>query len=258
MIVLTTDPESVVLNVGSEGLCVRHKAYAPVRTRPGCPAVTYEELEADFQSLIKGRTTLIAVGLNRIITPSNRARVGALLLKPRKGLVRKISVDATLFVAEPWRAYFHFGFTRQRYKEFTYSYLAESRWRAAQDGVGADPFSFDAICAEGAGVLVSKYRKLFGELDARRVELPPGVHAEYQEEKAAAFDEETTIAGVLSRLGRFAQAALPERSVPTLAQFFRKPRPIVQTDLKVDDYLVGILRDRAGMIDALGEHFYAD
>ena len=87
-------------------LCVRHKTYP--RPQTNARHVTYEEFAADHKELLRGVKTLAVVGINKLITPANRTKVGPLLLRPIDG-VQRISIDRTLFVAEPWRAWWHFG-----------------------------------------------------------------------------------------------------------------------------------------------------
>ena len=134
-IILTHDPAAVSIDAGPEALCVRHPAYQAPRTAAGCLHVDWQEFEAEPRRWMDGRSLVVVVGLNRIITPGNRTREVFEVLYNLSRDVRKLSIDQTLFVAEPWRAWFHFGFVGAPYREYTYSYLAESHWRAHQDGV---------------------------------------------------------------------------------------------------------------------------
>jgi hypothetical protein len=255
-IVLARDTGSVRLGVGAESLCVRHRTYAPPQTREGCLHLTHEEFVADHKRALAGRSVMVVVGLSKLATPGNRTRVGPLLWGPLPGLSR-ISVDRTLFVAEPWRAWWHFGCVGAPYREYTYSYLAESHWKAAREGVRDDPFSLEAIAECGRGVVRSEYRRFFEPLSVARVEMPREVHEQYQREKAAAFDEEHTAKAIIKRLAAFAQKAFPRRTIPTTARLFeRTAHHIVQTDLAVDDWLVGELRGLVEMTDGIGAAFF--
>jgi hypothetical protein len=256
MIILAKDTSAVNLDVGAEAICVRHRSYAPPSTNAGCLHLDYEEFATDHKHALSGRSVMVIVGLSRIASPGNRTKVGPLLWGPIQG-VRRISVDRTLFVAEPWRAWWHFGAVGARYREYTYSYLAESHWRAAQEGVREDPFTIGAIAECGAGIITSHYGKFFDPLDIETVQLPQDAHAEYQELKAATFDEEHTAKAIIARLAEFAQKACPQRCLPTTARLFSKDsHRIVMTDLAVDEFLVGQLRDLVALTDAVGARFH--
>ncbi len=256
MIILAKDIGAGQLDVGSEAVCVRHRDYAAPITRNGCLHVTHEELVADHRRALAGRNTMVVVGLSRIATPSNRTKVGPLLWGPLDG-VRRISVDRTLFVAEPWRAWWHFGAVGVRYREYTYSYLAESHWRAAQDGIRDDPFSIEAIAECGAGVVRSEDERHFERIDVEVVAMPAQTHAAYQDLKARAFDEEHTAKAIIARLASFAAEACPQRSIPTASRLFASDaHRIVRTDLRVDEYLVNRLLDLARLTDAIAARFH--
>lgn len=223
-------------------LCVRHDGYDPPVTGPGCRHVTAAEFLRAPTEQMRDVGLVVVVGLGRILTPQNRTRVGPYLLRPLPG-IRRISVDRTLFVVEPWRAWWHFGCVGARYREYTYSYLAESHWRGAQDGMRDDPFTLDAINEAGRDVIESVGPAFFKPLDVVVRKLPPRAHAEYQTLKARAFDEEHTSAAIVRRLAVFAQEQCPERHVPSTAQLFSRREPaVLQTDLGVDEWLVGRLR----------------
>lgn len=257
MIHLAPDTGSVRLDVGDEAVCVRHRTYAPPQTAPGCLHLEWETFAADPERALRGRSVMIVVGLNRIITPANRTKVGPLVLRPREGLTR-ISVDRTLFVSEPWRTWFHFGCVGAPYREYTYSYLAESHWRAAQDEVrDDDPFSLEAIVQAGRRVIRSYSPRYFDAFEVRRIAVGPDVHARYQEEKERAFEEESTPHAIITRLSRIAAEALPGRRIPAPHRLFEtRSHMVTQTDLAVDDYLVGVLRRLVEITNGVAGEFY--
>ncbi|HEX6940908.1 MAG TPA: hypothetical protein VF158_15935 [Longimicrobiales bacterium] len=257
MIILSHDTAAVRLDVDREAICVRHPSYAAPQTGPGCAHMSWEAFAAAPDRALAGRSVMVVVGLNRIITPGNRTTVGPLVLRPRQGL-RRISVDHTLFVSEPWRAWFHFGCVGAPYREYTYSYLAETHWRAAQDEVrDDDPFSAGAIIEAGRGVIRSLDARYFEPLEIQRVRVGADVHARYQIEKRRAFDAEHTPHRIITRLARIAADACPARRIPTPRRLFDARRHrIVQTDLKVDDYLVGQLRALVETTNAVAEAFH--
>jgi len=255
VIILAKDTGSVRLDVGPEAICVRHRTYKPPHTMSGCWHLTWEEFEADPAAALRGRSTMVVVGLNKIVNPANRTRVGPLLLRGEPGL-RRISVDRTLFVSEPWRSWFHFGCVGATYREYTYSYLAESHWNAAREGLRDDPFSLDEICRWGAGLIRCDYPSYFSPFDVETVQVSADAHCEYAALKEIAFNEEHTESGIVGRLALFAQAKLPRRRIPTVARLFSDTTPrAIRTDLAVDEYLIAELRQAISITDGIAGFF---
>jgi hypothetical protein len=256
VIVLSKDPSSVALEVGDEAVCVRHKSYGPPPTRDGCLHVTWDEYEPN---MLRGRTTMVVVGLSKIITPGNRTKVGPFLLRPVPG-VRRIVVDRTLFVSEPWRAWFPFGCVGAPYREYTYSYLAESHWRAHIDGARTDnPFALDVIVEHGRGVIRSTYERFFDEPRIETIGVPQEVHEKYAKLKARAFEEETTIKAIIARLSAFAASVCKTRRIPSPSSLFASAGAptIYKTDLKVDEFLTKRLLELVELTNGIARAFYA-
>jgi hypothetical protein len=258
MIILARDTGKVRLlkDVGAGAICVRHRTYDPPDTMSGCWHLTWEEFEADPAAALRSRSLMIVVGLNKIITPANRTKVGPLLLRSEPGL-RRVSVDRTLFISEPWRAWFHFGCVGAPYREYTYSYLAESHWKAAREGVREDPFTLEQIGQWGAGVVRCDYARWFEPLRAEVVQLDAAAHEEYAALKVRAFEEEHTESGVVGRLAAFAQERCPRRAIPSVARLFASTAPsIVRTDLAVDAYLAEQIERLVSLTDGIASLFH--
>jgi hypothetical protein len=217
----------------------------------------WSAFEADFKGASDGRKTIILVGMTKIRTPSNRGNpVWGYLHNHRKD-IQKVSVDRTLFVSEPWRAFFQFYWVHVPYGCYTYSYLAESHWRAAADGVRPDPFSQEAILSQGMGIIRSQAPAYFAPMAIDTVAVGPEVHAEYNRLKAACFDEEHTIGAILARLAKFAQQAVPTRSIPTTARLFEhREWAWTRTDLKIDEYLTGRLTGLVELTNGIARSTY--
>lgn len=250
-IYLHRDPGALSLPVGDGGLCVTAKGYRAPHTLPGCRHTAWPITRADMA----GVSTLVLVGLSKMVTPANRTPISPIVLDPHPGLQRVV-VDRALFVSEPWRAWFAFGAVGAEYDGYTYSYLAESHWRAAQDGKRAvDPFGADALTRWGRGVVAAP--------DAWRIDLRESVvpvadevRDAYQAEKAAAFDEEHTENALLRRLGAWVQARVPARRVPAPTDLWRTERvDVVRTDLGVDRYLTDRLRRLAALTNHVADSF---
>jgi hypothetical protein len=254
VIILAPDPSSVPLE-GASGVCIRHKTYAsPPPSAAGWRHMTWEEAVKEPR-VVERAERLAVVGLNRIISPGNRTTVGPILLRPAGRPV--VSIDRTLFVCEPWRAWWHFGCVGAVYREYSYSYLAESHWKAASEGRHKDPFSLDAILDAGRGVVRSLAPEVLPTMRVDRVELPAAIHEDYQREKARAFEEEHTAKAIIFRLAAFADTHCATRRIPTLARLFAgKDEPITQTDLRVDDFLVAKLRGLVDLTNAIARGFH--
>lgn len=248
-IYLHRDPGALSLPVGDRGLCVTAKGYSAPQTLPGCRHAAWPIKRADLD----GVRTLVLVGLSRIITPANRVAVGKVILSPGP---HRVVVDPWLFVSEPWRAWFAFGAVGAEYDGYTYSYLAESHWRAAQDGKRAvDPFSADVLTRWGRGVVTAPDPWRI-HLTERVVPVGADAHAEYQREKAAAFDEDHTEHALVRRLAAVAQRICPERTVPAVPDLWRREHhAIVRTDLGVDRYLADRLHRLAALTNHVADAF---
>ncbi|MFH1571747.1 MAG: hypothetical protein ABIL09_27405, partial [Gemmatimonadota bacterium] len=210
-------------------------------------------------ALVAAATAVVVVGLSKIRTPSNRADEVWAVLGSRNRDVPKISVDRTLFVSEPWRAWFHWGLLAAPYREYTYSYLAESQWRSWVDGARPDdPFSLAELRRWGRGLIRSHYRAYFDRFDVEVIPVGSEAPEVYAEAKTAAFDEERTLAAVLRRLAAVAQAECPRRTLPTPARLFDRTRHrIVVSDLPIDRFLVAHLWGLVEVTDGIGRSFYA-
>lgn len=246
------------VETGPRTLCVRHKRMSAPALHPEAFHMEWGEFRADPRRAMAGMDALVVVGLSRIMTPSNRtAEVFEITHNLSRGW-RKISVDRTLFRSEPWRAWFHWGFVGAPYAEYTYSYLAESHWRAAQEGSRADPFGLAELARWGAGVVVSTAPSLIESAQVEIVPVDPSVHTAYSEEKAAAFDEERTLPAILKRLSAVASAACSRRRIPPRARVLDGPRvEIVRTDLPVDGFLVDRLSSVIDLTNGAYRAFHA-
>jgi len=72
---------------------------------------------------------VIMVGLNRIITPSNRCDFINEFLQTMTAHIPKISIDNSPFIGEPWRLWFHYSIANCGNFNITYSYIIETEWK---------------------------------------------------------------------------------------------------------------------------------
>lgn len=72
---------------------------------------------------------IVVVGLNRIITPSNRCDMVNEYLQTMTPSTPKICIDTDPFIGEPWRLWFHYSIANCGKFNITYSYAIETEWR---------------------------------------------------------------------------------------------------------------------------------
>ena len=72
---------------------------------------------------------IVFVGLNRIITPSNRCEYVFEYLFSNTPNISKYSIDTAPFIGEPWRLWFHFGIGYGKWLGTTYSFFVETDWK---------------------------------------------------------------------------------------------------------------------------------
>ena len=159
-IILTRETGLYRVDLDIPAVVAYHRAYRPPLVTGDVLVVPLEELEANPRGVMGDRTTLVMVGLSRAMTPSNRTHeLWEILFNATPGW-HKVSLDTTLFVGEPWRAWFHWGFVGAPYREYTYSYLAESHWKAHREGtLSVDPFDLETVTRWGRGVVWSDHRR---------------------------------------------------------------------------------------------------
>jgi hypothetical protein len=92
---------------------------------------------AEYIEFIKYKTryqafnhnNIIYVGLNRIITPSNRCDMIFEYMSNFTPNKNKYSIDSVPFIGEPWRLFWHYLFTECNRFQVNYSYAIETEWQ---------------------------------------------------------------------------------------------------------------------------------
>lgn len=97
---------------------------------PELPGVTYIEF-SDFKVRYMDLPCdhMILIGINRIITPSNRCDFINEYLQTMTKSVSKISVDTEPFIGEPWRLWYHYSIANCGKFNVTYSFALETEWQ---------------------------------------------------------------------------------------------------------------------------------
>ena len=256
MILLTENTAKAKPQVQGKTVCIYHKSYEP----PDGPwhYVVFDEFKKDARKFLDNQESMIFVGLNKAMTPSNRTEMVFEVLFNKTKELHKVSIDHTLFISEPWRAWFHFGLLGVKYRQYTYSYIAESQYKAWLDEFREDdPFSLDEIAKWGKDVIISDYQNWFDELDVEIVELFEEYKIEYEKLKKECFEDEQSIKRIIKRLSDFVSTKCSERKVPAPHQLFRaKKHKIVITDFPVDQWLLGELRRLVELTNGIAGVFH--
>ncbi len=228
---------------------VAHGHPAPVDV----PALSLTELLDDPLSHLREPGTMVVVGFSRLLTPSNRVKVGPYLLRQRPG-IRRVVADDVMFVSEPWRLWWHLFAVGREAWGFSNSFLAESRWKMAVEKQTEDPFSISRVQGAIRGVVRARDPFRFPPVEVEVVPVGAEVHAAYAEEKERAFTDEKTLPAIVKRLAAIADHALPARHIPSVASLWRSPPTrIVRTDLKVDEFLVEQIVHRMALTNAIAD-----
>jgi hypothetical protein len=105
---------------------VFHSIYKP----PVIQGATYIEWEKYRVMFSEVETScLILVGLNRMINPSNRCDMVNDYLQVLTQNIRKISIDNSPFIGEPWRLWYHYSVVFSSFMGINYSYPIEGEWQ---------------------------------------------------------------------------------------------------------------------------------
>jgi hypothetical protein len=72
---------------------------------------------------------MIIIGVNRIITPSNRCNMVNDYLQTMTQNIEKICVDTEPFIGEPWRLWYHYDISNNNTFNLPHGYAAETEWK---------------------------------------------------------------------------------------------------------------------------------
>jgi hypothetical protein len=231
--------------------------YHPKDRRPRAERVVRlgEFMEAPWKALAPVEILVIKNLVSRILTPSNRVKLGQFFTDPLEGFER-YSVDRALFIVDPWRMWWHFGCVGVNFGTCHTSYLLETKWGLYLRGCMENPCSPEALNRWGTGVLHWCRGFKFAEIDLAVLPVSDEIQAAYQAEKAAAFAEEPTFGAIIKRLALKAQTLCPRRLMPLPRDLLSCPvAQIRATELGVDRFLLRGLQDRIALINHAAERF---
>src|SRR5574343_1296024 len=234
----TKHPEQIDISLGP-ATCIYHTQYAKRLSHiADCDFLEYDTFANEYESYkFNGTAAMIFVGANKFFNSSTRIHPVMELLP--YGLPKEmelISIDTSPYIGPLWRLWAHFYFTKVPFGEYTYSYLLESHFKAFLDGIRPDnPLALENIRQYAKCNVSIDYDRYFVDPKVEIIEMPPAIHAEYQELKAELFEEHDHIQKIIKGLADFAKASCPKRIVPAEHKIFENPEnvKIVRTDLKV-------------------------
>lgn len=257
-IILTQTPRHLDASRWQDPICVFAEDYGPIL---GCDRVSYSEFEDAPREAVADYQTVVFVGLTDMMTPSNRTDdVWEFAFNQME--TDTVSVDEYLFRSDPWRSWFHFGLIGAEYRDYTYSYLAETDYEKYFNGRTDDnPFSIAELKKWGDGVIESHYTKYFREFTVNvEYETDSSEEYEYSELVDELFQTKNTIGQVRRALEDYADELYPDRQLPTRHQLFRGEREweLRITDLPIDQWKAGYLQDLVDLTDNIAEEFYVE
>jgi len=118
--------KAVITEIPARTILTWHPMYEPPQL-PGVEYVEWERFRALYSSFEPG--LIILVGLNRLITPSNRCDYVHEYLTTMTPNIPKVSIDSSPFEGEPWRLFFHYLYTGVNHFGINYSYPVEREWQ---------------------------------------------------------------------------------------------------------------------------------
>jgi len=257
-ILLTGTPRHVDSSRWESPLCIHDTDHGGII---GCESMLLDEFGDRPREALDGHETAVFLKLTEMMTPSNRTDdVWEFTFNQMD--IPTVSVDTYLFRSDPWRAWFHFGLVNAEYRDYTYSYLAETDYEQYFNGQSDDnPFSLDEIQEWGRGVIESQYTTYFRSFDVTiGCEADGSEEYEYSELLDDLFNEKNTIGQVRRGLESYADEIHPERSVPSRHQLFRNGREweLDVTDLPIDQWKVSRLQSLVELTNGIAEAFYVE
>lgn len=219
------------MDVPGNTLLIYHAMYGDT-----LPAVDAEYV--DFQDYKKKYMmfepeAIVVVGLNRIITPSNRCDFVNEYLQTMTPNIPKISLDAEPFIGEPWRLWFHYSIANCGHFNITYSYVIETEW---QHWFYRDTQEC-RLSGENIKLFISDTRSDLSSLTTRFEFRPANAIDEhwYQEAKNHVFSRYHTPKMLINNLLKLANKRF---DVNLAYDSFRGNQKIILPDLKVFRFVV--------------------
>lgn len=258
-IYLSKNPKALDLPVIGPTVCIYHRHYAKILPWiDDCDFVEFKILCDTYQKrdYFEGKQTIVFVGPNKMFNASSRNHPVFDILQYGLPEVERFVVDIAPYIGPLWRIFPHFSLAGLPFGEYTYSYLLESHYNSFLDGVKPDnPLDLEAIREYAKGNVQIEYDQYFSSPSIETIHLPTSAHLEYQELKAALFEENDKIAPIIKGLTDFAKSVCKDRKIPMEHKIFETPDSIhiTRTDLKVDEYLTSRLVAKVAEVNQVCE-----
>lgn len=120
--------ESFYLEQKTSGAILVFHAMYKAPTIEGIEVVEWDKFRVTYSNYEP--SLIILVGLNRMITPSNRCDYVHEYLTTMTPNIPKISIDNSPFIGEPWRLFFHYLYAQANNFGVNYSYPVEREWQS--------------------------------------------------------------------------------------------------------------------------------
>ena len=255
-IILTPNPRFVDASGWENPLCVSADEHTGII---GCDSVHISEFRQDARELVNGYDTVVFIRLSEMMTPSNRTDdVWEFTFNQME--TPAVSVDEKLFRSDPWRSWFHFGLVGAEYRDYTYSYLAETDYEQYFNGAtDENPFSIEEISKWGGGIIESDYQEYFTEFEVEvGYDATPEEEYEYSELLDELFETKNTVGQVRRGLEDYADEIYPERYMPKRHQLFNDEKEwrLKRTNLPIDEWRASYLRELVDLTNSILEEFY--
>ena len=175
----------------------------------------------------------ILVGLNRIITPSNRCDMVNEYLQTMTMRTPKVSIDTSPFIGEPWRLWFHYSVTNTGKFNITYSYAIETEW---QHWFYRDSQTC-RLAAENIGMFIDNTYSDLPNLNTKfEFYEPEAMHLEwYQEAKEHIFSKYDTPKLLINNLLKLSNKRF---SLDASYDSYRTNKNIILPDLGIYKFIV--------------------
>jgi hypothetical protein len=128
-VIFVKDPARITIDeavLPEDTYLIYHDSYTYPKIE-GAKPIPFSEFKKIYLSL--HANLYILVGLNHIVTPSNRCDFVQEHLSTLTQSMKKISIDTKPFVGEPWRIFFHYLYTNNNKFKRSHSYAMQTEWK---------------------------------------------------------------------------------------------------------------------------------
>lgn len=118
--------KAVIKDYPKGTIIVCHEMYSPPILE-GVEVIPWQKFKSSFSEI--ETPCIILVGVNRMISPSNRCDMVNDYLQTMTPNIIKYCIDTAPFIGEPWRLWFHYSVAFSSFMGVNYSYPIEGEWQ---------------------------------------------------------------------------------------------------------------------------------